>query len=179
MIVLLDMDGVVADFTGKLIEMYNHLTNEGVKMSDIRSVKTTKWVGDPYTMRKIIDSTGFIRNLSPLPGAIDGVREIHKAGHKIFFVSNGTNCTTSGHEKRDWLNYYFGDLWKKAPLVLTYYKHLVRGDCLVDDNVKNLQNLHPTTHPLLWHQPYNADVLGYERVYDWSHLLDWIKNNET
>ena len=176
--VLLDMDGVIADFMGKWLEMYNYLTNEKVKLQDIKSCNTSKWVGDPYTLKKIKDSPGFIRGLEPMPGAIDAVTELHDKGHEIFFVSNGTNCPSSGHEKRDWLKYYFNHLWKHAPLVLTYHKHVVRGDCLVDDNPKNFRGIHPATAPLLWHQPYNADIVGYERIYDWGHLIDWIEKND-
>ena len=80
-------------------------------------------------------------------------------------------------KKRDWLKYYFSKTWQIPPLVLTYWKHLVRGDCLVDDNPKNLKNLDPSTTPLLWHHPYNTDVQDYIRIYDWGNLLDWVSRN--
>jgi len=176
--ILLDMDGVIAEFLPRLIEMYNHLTNEGIKITDIRSNNSYKWFGDQWLAKKIKDSTGFIRSLKPAEGAIEAVEDLHRRGHEIVFVSNGTNCPSSGHEKREWLKYYFHKTWKFAPLVLTYHKHHVRGDCLVDDTPRNLDNLHPTTQGLLWHQPYNAEVTGYERIYDWSHLLDWITKND-
>jgi len=172
--ILLDMDGVVADFMGLWLKQYNYLTGEKITLSDIHGLKATKYVSDPFTLNKIKDSVGFMRNLSPLPGAIEGVETLHKWGHEIVFVSNGTNCPTSGHEKRDWLKYYFSKIWKFPPLVLTYHKHLVRGDCLVDDHPRNLENLDSSTTPLLWHYPYNADITGYIRIYDWSCLLDWV-----
>lgn len=175
--ILLDMDGVVVDFMGPWLEMYNHLTNEGVELDQIKSMKTRKWVGDPMTLMRIKDSVGFVRNLPPKDGAIDGVKELIKLGHEIVFVSNGTNCPTSGHEKRDWLKYHFHKEWQYAPLVLTYHKHLVRGDCLLDDNPKNLEKLHSSTTPLLWHYSYNSDVLDYTRIYDWGHFLDWVVCN--
>jgi len=173
--ILLDMDGVVADFMRSLLKHYNYLTRENVSINDIHGIKTSKYVGDPFTLNRVKDSVGFIRNLEPMPGAIEGVRTLNKWGHEIVFVSNGTNCPTSGHEKRDWLKYYFGDLWKFPKLVLTYHKFLVRGDCLVDDNPKNLENLDSSTTPLLYHHHYNADITGYTRIYDWSCLLDWVQ----
>ena len=172
--ILLDLDGVVVDFMNPWLKMYNYLTGENVCLQDIHSFKTSNYVGDPYTLRQIKDSVGFIRNLPPLPGALEGVEELLKKGHEVVFVSNGTNCITSGHEKRDWLKYYFSKTWKFPPLVHTYHKYLVRGDCLVDDDPKNFENLDPSTTPLLWHYNFNADVKGFTRIYDWSNLLDWV-----
>ena len=64
-----------------------------------------------------------------------------------------------------------------APLVLTHEKHKVRVDVLVDDDPKNLEHLHKDTKGLLWHQSYNAAVTGFDRVYSWDHLEEWIAIN--
>lgn len=176
---LFDLDGVLADFNGRAIEQYNHMTNEGIKLAHIKSNNTAKWVGDPFTMRKIIEAAGFMRSLDPLPGAIEGIKRLVKEGHDVAFVSNGTNCVSSGHEKREWLKYHFGKLWKYPPLVLTYHKYLVRGDVIIDDLPRNLENLHPDTKGLLWHTTYNIDPANdkYTRIYSWDHLFQWIEEN--
>lgn len=174
MLILLDMDGPVANFMKGWLEQYNFITKENVRVQDIKGLNTSKFVSEPFILKRIKDSVGFIRNLEPIDGAIEGIETLHKQGHEIVFVSNGTNCPTSGHEKRDWLKFYLGHLWKFPPLVLTYHKHYVRGDCLIDDQPKNLENLDASTTPLLWHCSYNADVKGYTRIYDWSSLLDWV-----
>ena len=176
--ILLDMDGVVADFMTLWLEQYNELTGEDIKLSDITGPNATKFVGEPYLLKRIKDQCGFIRALKPLPGAIDGITKLHSDGHDIVFVSNGTNCPTSGHEKRDWLNFYFHRQWRFAPLVLTYYKHYVRGDVLLDDMTKNLENLEHGTKGLLYHHKYNAQETGFERIYDWSHFLQWVEENK-
>ena len=176
--ILLDMDGVVADFMGAWLEQYNALTGEGVKLSDINDPNTSKFVGDPYLLRKIKDSCGFIRGLQPLPGAIESVKKLHSDGHEVIFVSNGTNCPTSGHEKRDWLKFYFHREWQYAPLVLTYQKHYVRGDVLLEDTPRNLEKLEHGTKALLYHQKYNAQETRFERIYDWSHFLQWVDENK-
>lgn len=95
------------------------------------------------------------------------------------FVSNATNAPTSGNEKRDWLKFYFSKAWAQhVPLVLTSEKWRIRGDCLLDDDPKNLGNLHPTTKGLLWNKGYNADVVGFDRIYDWSHFVEWVNANK-
>lgn len=175
-----DMDGVIADFVPALLDIYNHLTNEGVKLFDIKTNKTGKHVGDPYLLKRIKDSPGFIRGLPPAPGAIDAIERLHRAGHEITFVSNGTNCPSSGHEKREWLFYYFSKIWRMAPLILTHEKHKVDVDVLIDDDPKNLKNLKPGRHRILWNQPYNASIVdkSFIRIYDWGHLEEWISMHE-
>lgn len=178
MIILLDMDGVMADFNAAALEMYNFLTNENVVVEQIKTPQTGKHVGDPTLLRKIVESPGFMRNLQPIDGAIEGVEYLHGKGHDIVFVSNATNCPTSGHEKRDWLKYYFSKVWKYAPLILTKQKYRVRGDVLIDDDPKNFVGLHESTKALLYNHSYNAHVVGFERVYGWDHILDWVARND-
>ena len=178
--ILLDMDGVLAQFIPALIEEYNFLTNEHISEDEIKSFNVKDYVNDPFLVGRIKNATGFARNLKPYDGALDAVNFLVGAGHEILFVSCPTNCPTSAHEKREWLNYYFSKLWQKAPLITTppgMKKH-VRGDVLVDDDPKNLDDLHPATKGLLWHTRQNAAVTGYERVYSWDHLIDWIEKNE-
>lgn len=177
MLILLDMDGPICDFVKGVLDQYNHLTGENVKRNDITKFYTHKCLKHPNIGRRIIDSVGFMRGLEPTPGAIDGINTLYRQKHDIAFVSNGTNCPTSGHEKRDWLKYYFGNLWEKAPLVLTANKYLVPGDCLLDDKPSNLEGLKYGTKPLLWDCSYNRNVDKYDRIYDWSHFLDWVDSN--
>lgn len=175
MLINLDLDGPVADFRGSVVEQYNFLTGENIKVQDMRNAKIAKCVSNPGLIQRIINSPGFMRGLKPIDGAIESITELHRMGHEILFVSNGSNCPTSGHEKRDWLNYYFSKVWKKAPLVLTYYKYYVRGDCLLDDRPTNLENLYDDCAPLLWSAPYNQEEQRFERIYGWSHFMDWVE----
>lgn len=173
----IDMDGVMTEFVPQLLEWYNHLTNEHVKLDQIRSNKTHKFVSDPMLIKRLKDSPGFIRSLPAAQGAVEAIHRLHKQGHEITFVSNATNCPSSGHEKREWLFYHFSKIWRMAPLILTHEKYKVWVDVLVDDDPKNFAKLRPEVKPLLWHQSYNASVTGYDRVYSWDHLEEWVAIN--
>jgi 5'(3')-deoxyribonucleotidase len=168
----------MADFTGSVVEQYNFLTGENIKTADIKNPKIGKCVSEPSLVYRIINCPGFMRGLKPVDGAVEGVKELHRQGHTILFVSNGSNCPTSGHEKREWLRYYFSKTWRYAPLVLTYQKQYVRGDCLLDDRPSNLENLFPDCKPLLFDAPYNQNETRFERIYDWTHFLDWVEKNK-
>ena len=178
--VLLDMDGVITDFVPAVIEQYNYLTNEKVQEDQIKGKKIDAYVQDPMTAKRIKNATGFLRGLKPSYRAIDAITYLHDQGHNIIFVSVPTRCSTSGDEKKEWLNYYFSKLWQKAPLIMTppKYKRFVRGDILVDDDPDNLENLPADMKGLLWHQKYNSTVMGFERCYGWDHLINLIEKNE-
>lgn len=178
--ILLDMDGVLTHFIPALIEQYNFLSGENIKEEDIRGFNINDYVNDPALVKRIKYSTGFIRNLRPRTGAIEMVDHLVELGHEILFVSVPTNCPTSGHEKRDWLNYYFSKTWRKAPLILVppAMKKHIRGDVLLDDDPRNLENLHGSTKALLWHTRQNAEITGHERIYSYDQFADWIDRNK-
>ena len=172
------MDGVIVDFVGPLIEQYNHLAKDDVKLSDITEYNTYKFVKKRGILMSVKDSPGFIRNLKPLPEAIESIEYLHESGHDIVFVSNATNSPTAGHEKREWLKYYLGHLWKKPQLVLTYHKHLVKGDVLLEDSPKNLERLEKDVIPILFHQHYNRSEKRFRRVFGWNQFIKWIEEYE-
>ena len=178
--ILLDMDGVVTNFIPALIEQYNFLTNEGVKEENINGFGLNDFFQDSFTAKKIKDGVGFLRNLQPTENSIEAITLLKTQGHDIVFVSSPTNCPTAAHEKREWLNYYFSKVWRRAPLITTppEYKKYVRGDLLLDDDPKNLKDLHATTKPLLWHTKQNASAVGLERIYSWDHFIEWVKEYE-
>ena len=176
--ILLDMDGPMALFMDRLIERYNHVTKENISILDVKTNATSRYFKNYVLRKKIMEEPGFIYSLAPVEGAIDGVEALHNAGHEIVFVSNATNGPTSGHEKRNWLKFYFNHIWKYPPLILTKQKWHVRGDCILDDNPINFENLDPSTKPLLFSEPYNLNVSGFERINDWEHFLKWVADNK-
>lgn len=178
MIILLDMDGPMAMYMESAVRQYNHLSGENIKVKDLKNKSLQKSVKKPYLIERIVNAPGFMRSLEPTPGAIEGVNKLHNDGHKILFVSKGSHCPTSGHEKRDWLLYYFNNLWRKAPLILANEKEYVRGHCLLDDMVKNLQNLWEDCTPLLFDAAYNRNDKGCHRIHNWKEFLKWVEENK-
>src|ERR1700677_2452770 len=106
--VFLDMDGVLADFDGALI---NHIE-------------------DPPEMFV----PGFFRNLTVMEGAKEGVRILLSNPNLDIYIgskmtSKATNCAT---EKMEWIREHFPELLRR--MVLVCAKSLLRGHVLVDDD---------------------------------------------
>ena len=109
-IIFIDMDGVLANFEGGLKEI----------------------VQDPPEMWE----PGFFRNLEVMPGAKEAVEAlIANPKYKVYIGSkhfSGTDYCAS--EKMGWLRENFPKLIKRVVLVCD--KKLLRGDYLIDDDLR-------------------------------------------
>jgi len=97
MIILIDMDGVIADFEGKIIEEINK------KYPKIKIIENRdKWIGDFYKERdneiyniieKIRNSKGFIKNLKPIKGSKEALDYLLEKGYDVFICSSPLSQT--------------------------------------------------------------------------------------
>lgn len=114
------MDGVVADFYGRILEL-----DPDYKQGDYARVD------------KIVHANPFFfQELKPIEGAIEAVNELW-GKYEIYFLSTPMwHEPTSYMDKRIWLERTFGEKAFKR-LILTHRKDLNIGDYLIDDTTKN------------------------------------------
>ena len=171
MLILLDQDGVLADFERAFVEAWRTRFPERrwVAVEDRR----TFYVRDDYPaelradVESIYHSAGFYRSLPVIPGAVAAVAELQSLGHDVRICS--APLTAYRHcvaEKFEWVEKHFGAEFVDR-LVLTKDKTLVRGDVLVDDRPAVLGALNPTWRHVVFDQPYNRDALGARL--DWNN----------
>src|SRR3989344_1673012 len=139
-IILVDLDGPLADFEGEFLKRWwEQFPNEFFVPLEKRRAFFLK---DEYPEHlreevvRILTTTGFFADLSPVPGGIDAVKEMTDRGYKIIICTSDIyikNINTIGlDEKRGWVQKYLGYDFAKT-MVLTRDKTLVRGDYLIDD----------------------------------------------
>ena len=179
MLLLVDMDGVIADFERGLSEGFREQfpTETYIPLDQIR----TFYVEESYPrrlrkpIRKIYHSEGFFANLHPIDGALEALHELQGRDDTDVFI-----CTTpirsspfSAQEKLEWVINHLDDKWAKR-LILTGDKTLVRGDVLIDDKPEIKGILTPTWEHVLFDQPYNRDVTSKRRLTwnNWREVLD-------
>ena len=130
MVLYLDMDDVVADFTGYAAEIVGY---------NPRELGLYKY---PENDWKVLSANPRIyRDLKPIDGAIEFVEELKKLDCQIFFLTaipSGNDVPYSFQDKLDWARTYFPGI---DVFFGPYSKDKVakaKGNILVDDRKKNI-----------------------------------------
>jgi 5'-nucleotidase len=171
MIVLLDQDGVLADFERGLLAAWNRAYPDipGIQYEERRNFR----VRDDYpaslrtNVSRLYESPGFFLNLQPIEGALDSVAEMLSAGIDVRICTSAIdeyeNCVL---EKYQWVERHLGGEFTQR-IVLTKDKTLVTGDWLVDDKpvINGIRS--PSWKHVIFDAPYNRHVTALPRM-KWS-----------
>jgi 5'(3')-deoxyribonucleotidase len=164
--VIIDMDEVIADTMGEMINWYRDKYGKEV---DYEKMTAGSWAkGFPAEhlplIRERLMSPGFFRNLPVMPDSVEVLREMNKV-YEIFIVSAAIEFPHSLKDKLDWLLEYFPFFtWRQ--LVLCGDKRMIHGDHMIDDHPRNL--VHFPGKKYLYHSPHNVNVTEYHRLHDWK-----------
>jgi 5'(3')-deoxyribonucleotidase len=176
MIVLLDVDGVVADFTGaikKIIKEMSGLDYEITSWLKLDQIPCSK-----VDRANIAFQIGLAaRGLEVLPGAQEGVKALKAAGHDVHFVTSRWNSLPWVYDRCQWMAKHGFVTDPHREITFTAAKWRVHGHVLVDDkprNVEEWQRAWPFGHGLIWDQPWNKSAEGV-RITDWENLLSFTK----
>lgn len=172
-LILVDMDEVVANWNGmfetRLKSMLPHI--EYIPHHQITSFYAEASYPPEHRndIMIMMNSPGFYRELEPIEGAIDGVKELAKRYDVMFCSAPLLSHETCASEKLAWIGEHFGLDWTHR-LILTSDKTMVRGDILIDDkeDIKGL--VEPTWQQVVFDAPYNQNSASPLRVYTWDDV---------
>jgi 5'(3')-deoxyribonucleotidase len=154
--ILLDVDGVLADFTGMVRRI---VASIGATMPD----PVTEWGfikalprDVRYAVEDALEGDGPWTDMEPIPGALDAVKAFRSAGHRVVFVTSPwASCTDWAYVRTGWLRRNMGA--GMQDVVITSAKELVRGDVFVDDKPENVGAWGQVNayNAFIWDAPYN------------------------
>lgn len=177
MTILVDLDGVVADFEAGVLAIWHdrhpekelfaprtrphfHI-GEGLDPSDQQEVK------------EICQSKGFFRNLPVIEGAQEALKTMTQQHDVYILTSAGVTLPMAASEKYQWVTERLGATWLSR-LIITPAKHMVKGDILIDDKPQVRGETHAEWEHVLYDWPYNRTRTDLRRLTwtDWETVLN-------
>ncbi len=174
--ITLDMDDVLADTHGKLIEYVlnefdTHYLYEDFRKTAFRELLHPKQLKKMYSY---IHQTGFFKDIPVMEGAQETVKELSQY-YEIYVATAALEFPNSFREKYDWLQMNFPDIsWKN--IVFCGDKSIIASDFLIDDHIKNMISF--TGKGILYSAPHNKDETAYPRVANWREIREMFLPKE-
>lgn len=185
-IILLDVDGVIADFTGKVLSLGDTVfgtsfTFQDVKTWDLFSLFSPE---QAQVLTNYICAEKFCYGIEVLPGAKEAVAKLRELGDVYAVTAPWWDSKHWLYERTEWLKKHFG--FSNGSIVHTGAKHLVRGDVMIDDKPENLYDWSNKVKGLsiLIDAPYNQLIKspnpGFEdkalvRAKTWDEVILYVK----
>jgi len=176
-ILLIDMDGVVADFDEGHQRMCRerglpaHLECNDREVWDVLDVVGEEWRN---TVMELWHSPGFFAGLLPIPEAVETLHEWLRKGHKVFLCTAPLmNSETCAQEKISWVRQHVGPEFVRRTII-TSDKTLVNGDILLDDK----PSIHGVALPSWKHLIYAARPNRNLHVgtFTWAQAKQYVSN---
>lgn len=164
---IVDMDDVMADATGRFIDYYEQ--EFGVRVSRDSLNHKTEGLGFPENhevVRQFPFRKDFFRTMRPNADSQHVVKHLNKK-YELFVVSSAMEFPQSLSEKLAWLQEHFDFLnWRQ--FVFCGSKAVVHGDFMIDDLPHNLERFNG--EKFLFTAPHNLQFNHYQRLNNWKEV---------
>lgn len=172
----LDLDGVVADFVGAANKWFKAQSGHPEEIpADCWDWYLKYPGGVELGERLFVDAVneGLYMRCKPVPGALDGILMLVKAGHDVTFITYRQGDTAEA-DTRAWLRrWHFGYL----PVVFTKDKGSVEWELHLDDHPETVVDLRVRQgrSAVLFAQPWNVQLQNrVPTVRGWGDFLTRI-----
>lgn len=159
--VLLDVDGVLADFVSAFLAAVEDATGTAYLPSDVTQWDIGKAIGlspsaEACVYDRYVRARGFCAGIKPYPGAKDAVTALAEVAEIYACTSPMKRAPFWKDERETWLAEHFGI--DAHNVIFVHEKKMVRGAMIVDDKLAHVESwaLHnPLGTGVLWKMPFN------------------------
>lgn len=171
--VLLDVDGVAADFHGALLDQLRRPREPIPAINGSILPQLTE--EEQYRARELMADSMFWDDLPVISGSREAVGKLRAAGHHVVWTTSPWAACPEWFDVRcRWLYHNFQS--GIEDIIVGQRKELIAGDLLVDDVVGNVERwavARRRATSILFGTPYNEQDLWRPRA-DWSLLGDLL-----
>ncbi|MDO5375221.1 MAG: 5'(3')-deoxyribonucleotidase [Staphylococcus rostri] len=169
----IDMDEVLADTMGAILDEFNRRTQLGVTVEQITGRKIYDMMLEhAVIVRDILAEDGFFGRLPVIKDAQEVVEKLNEH-YDVYIVTAAMDVPTSFHDKYEWLRKYFPFL-DPQHFVFCGRKNIAATDYLIDDNPKQLGIF--KGKPLMFSAPHNHGNTDFERLNNWREVEAYFLN---
>ena len=177
--VLLDVDGVLADFHTPCIELINQFGGTNHKVEDFDDWDIFNALKTPEDVKARVyeemNKPGWCTNIKFYPGCQEGVAKLREIAN-VYVVTSPMKGETWTRERDRWLARHFNFTTKQ--IIHASAKYVCAGDFLIDDKIDNLvkwKKHNPNGHPIRWVMAHLAShEWPGEQTNDWDRLCVWV-----
>lgn len=181
----IDMDGVLADFTGSALRRIKDRWGVEIKYEDILEPSVGLYTYDllnesekarfknPKDIYREVSPPGFFEQLTPYDGVIDTFKKLNEQ-HDIVVITKPIEWEHCPGEKYRWL---YNCLGYKPNVIMVNsmdIKGLIDVDIMIDDDPRVIKNL-TTAVPIVIERPWNKEFLKFEAVRSVKSFNDVIE----
>lgn len=176
--VLVDCDGVLADFMSSALRIINRELDSDHMLDDVTEFDFAKALGlsaeDAARVRRAIgNEPRLAAGLGVLAGATDGMRALRSVADVYIVTSSWDSNETWEFDRKAWLRHHFNI--RHHEIAFTAAKHICAGDVFVDDKTETLvtwQAEYPSGVAVQWKTPHNRrDEWDGWRTSSWDDVI--------
>jgi 5'(3')-deoxyribonucleotidase len=169
MIIGIDMDGVIANFTGRAISEIKKEFNINLKYDEITENKMGAFIWDLLLEeeKKRVKGIGhiyeyicppkFFSELEPYENSIESIKRLYNDGNQIVFITKPLEWRYCTEEKIEWLKKYFSDIEYTVIMISKMEdKVLINIDIMIDDDERVLSKFNKK-NIICIAQPWNKE----------------------
>ena len=180
-VVLVDMDGVVADFERGFAAIWRskYPNRIFIREEDRRNFYLADDYPEEYRadILEIIYNPGFAASLPLVRGAKEALEAMIGYGFTVKVCTSPLDATHNWSDKCAWVERFLGAGWWKN-LIITRDKSLVRGDILIDDHPNAASrggSMVPTWQHIVFDRAYNRRLVMHRRIAnDWRNWREIV-----
>lgn len=174
--IAIDMDEVIADALGGLLDYYNNECDTDVKPEDLVGKKITEHLNESQLsiIEDALAREEFWLDLRVIDGSQEVIERLSES-HEIFISTAAMEVPVSLRPKFHWLQEHFPFI-HHLNYIFCGHKYIVRADYLVDDNPRHFKTFEG--QGILFDSPHNRLVEGYPRARSWHDVEELITELE-
>lgn len=173
--IAIDMDEVLADTLGAIIDGVNERANLGITVESLNGQKLKHVIPEhDGLVTEILREPGFFRHLKVMPNAQEVVEKLNEH-YDVYIATAAMDVPTSFHDKYEWLLEHFPFL-DPQHFVFCGRKNIINADYLIDDNPRHLAIFEGES--IMYTAVHNMNHHEYKRVNGWKDVEALFLNDK-